>query len=104
VALTLVFVHLVECPNDERAEGYRTAADGDLVGPFFPLAGGNCRLLGTQATPSTRFQRWHLSEQQKQRQHHPAQIKHSHRSLWRPPGGENLSTESVAQDRAPRGS
>jgi hypothetical protein len=47
VALTLVLVHLVECPHDEDAEGHDGAADGSIVSLFFPLAGGNCRLLGT---------------------------------------------------------
>lgn len=97
VALTLALVHLVECPDGEGAEGHSAATDGDMVSLFFPLAGGNCRLLRTQAAPSTRCQRWRRNEQQKHRQHHRVQSRHPHRPLWPPPAGGHLSAESVAQ-------
>lgn len=90
-ALAPVLVHLVEGPNDEAAEDHRTAADGGIASLFFPLAGGNCRLLRTQAAPSTGFRRWRRGEQQKYRQHHPEQSTHHYCPLGRPPAGGRLS-------------
>jgi hypothetical protein len=89
------FIHLIKCPKNEGAEDHTAAADCGIVSLFFFLAGGNCRLLGTEGASSTRFQRWSHNKQQKHRQRHSEHSTHRHRSLWRPPADGHLSPLEV---------
>jgi len=94
--LAPLLIHLIECPNNEGTECHAAAADDyGIVSLLFPLAGGNCRLLGALGASSTRFEHWSRTEQQKHCQRHPEKSTHRHRSLWDPPTGGHLSSRTL---------